>query len=192
MPKVATLIAANIASITEGPNVTAIIASSVIQAVNDAETPGSKELQVSAIDSMPPDKQAYYISLALREVQSIIETANFNLGGPLQQGKPTIQGMYFERDGSAGVDVVVPFTVEALDDYSSVSSAFNLELRKEYKDLVKYTVKMPTVAKPNAAVELDIRIPGALLTSIGADKFDTRTKVLQKYMEGALKKELAG
>ena len=33
-------------------------------------------------------------------------------------------------------------------------------------------------------------IPSALLSSIGADKYDTRTKVLQKYIEGLIKKSL--
>ena len=196
MRKVQQLIASGMKSSLDDLNrkhkTTALFASSVIQAIKESEAEGSKELQTKGIDTMAPDKQAYYVSLALREIKNIIEVANFNLEGALTPGKPIVNNMYFEKDGKAIIEVHVPFDMEVQgDDFSNVSGAFNLELRKEYADLVTYNVKLPTVAKPSVAVDLTITLPSALCTSIGADKFDTRTKVLQKYMEGLLKKELS-
>lgn len=171
-------------------DIASIFASSVVQAVTDSETPESKELQTKGIETMDADKQAYYVNLALREVQSIVEMANFNLGNALTQGKPTISNMFFESDGKSQVEIHLPFEMEARDDYSEVTGAFSLELRKEYADLVTYKVKMPTATNPGVAVDITLTVPAALLASIGADKYDTRTKVLQKYIEGLLKKSL--
>lgn len=168
-----------------------LFASSVLESVKNAETAESKELQTKGIEMMDPDKQAYYLGLAVREVQNIVEMANFNLGNALTQGKPAITNMFFERNGNASVDVHIPFEMEMRDDYSEVSGAFALELRKEYKDLVTYNVTMPTATKPSVSVDVTLTIPGALLSSIGADNFDSRTKVLQKYIDGLLKKSLA-
>ena len=170
--------------------IAALFASSVVQAVTDSETAESKELQTKGIETMDADKQAYYVSLALREVQSIVEMANFNLQNALTQGKPSITNMFFESSGASQVEIHLPFEMEARDDYSEVSGAFSLELRKEYADLVTYKVKMPTATNPGVAVDITLTIPSALLSSIGADKYDTRTKVLQKYIEGLIKKSL--
>lgn len=189
--KVQNLIASKVgAALGKGkPNVVALFASSVIQSIKENE---SDELQTKNIDTMAPDKQAYYMSLALREVKNIVEVANFNLEGALSMGKPLVSNMYFGREGGAQIEVHVPFEMEVQgEDFTNVSNAFSLELRKEYAELVTYTVKLPTAAKPSVAVDLTLNMPSALCQSIGADKFDSRTKVLQKYVEGLLKKELA-
>ena len=171
--------------------IAALVASSIVESVTKAEDAESKELQTSGIETMEPDKQAYYLGLAVREVQSLVEMANFNLGNALTQGKAAVTNMFFERNGTASVDVHIPFETEVRDDYSEMSGAFSLELRKEYKDLVTYNVTLPTATKPSVSVDITLTIPAALLASIGADQYDSRTKVLQKYIEGLLKKSLA-
>lgn len=147
------------------------------------------------IDAMEPDKQAYFIALALREVKNIIDVANFNLKNALKQEKPTITNMFFQRDNSAVVDITVPFSYAGenpnKEDFANVDSAFDLELRKEYAEMVEYKINKPSISNPDVSVDLSLTLPKGLLDSIGANKFDTRTKVVTKYVESLVKKELA-
>lgn len=153
-----------------------------------------QEKPQSKIDGMSADKQAYFITLALRDIKNIIEVANFNLKNALRKSRPSITDVYFDRNGSASVDVVVPFDYQSeeanKEDFSNITGAFDLELRNEYKDLVSYKVSTPTVSHPQVSLELTITIPKALMQEIGVGNYDTRTKVLAKFVDNLIKKEL--
>lgn len=149
---------------------------------------------VSKIDDMPANKQAYFLNMALREVKNIIEMASFNLNNSLKKGRPVITDVYFDRNGSGSVDVVIPFEYESdeqnKEDFSNVTGAFDMELRSEYKDLVSYKITTPTLSHPEVSIEITITIPQALMKEINVGGFDTRTKVLSKYVENLVRKEL--
>lgn len=175
-----------------------IFASEVVNAVvadkEDEKKEEAENKAPSKIDEMPPNKQIYFISLALRDIKNIIDVANFNLNGSLKKQKPVITEVYFNRDGSGSVDVTIPFEYtpkeEGKEDFSDVTGAFDLELRPEYKELVAYKVITPTVKHPEVSIEMTITLPKAYLQSIDATNFNTRNKVLTKNVEGLLKKEL--
>lgn len=147
------------------------------------------------IDSMEPDKQAYFLALALRDVKNIVDVANFNMKGALKPGLPVITNMYAQRDGSAIVDIHMPFSDGRenpnKEDLNNIDGAFDMKLREEYAEIVEYRINKPTISNPEVSVDLTLTIPKALLDSIGANNFDTRTKVIKKYVESLVRKELA-
>lgn len=166
----------------------------VTPAPQDNGQPAPQGKPISKVDDMPANKQAYFLALALREVKNIIEMANFNLGNSLQKGRPTITDVYFDRNGSGSVDVVIPFEYESdeqnKEDFSNVTGAFDMELRSEFKDLVSYKINTPTLSHPEVSIEITVTIPQALMKEINVGGFDTRTKVLSKYVENLIRKEL--
>lgn len=170
---------------------TAMVAASVVAAVGpEVEEKEADALSLPDIQDMNADQQAYYLALALRDLQTVIDAANFNLDDIIEVGKPSISNMFFSRDGAADVDAIIPLDIEPQEDYSGIPQAFKLKQREEFKSLVSYSLNLPTAAKPTASVSLNLHLPASLVTSVGADKFDTRAKELQKYIEGMFKANL--
>jgi hypothetical protein len=190
---VAKLIASTIVrDVTTARLIAETVADNVTKSVQDSIL--KDPLQKEPVDSQPrtedPQKMPYYVARALGEVRQIIEDANFEIGGILEEEAATIKNIFFSEDSGSKVVVVKSFNAATGSNYEAIKPAFSrYNLRPELAKFVTFSITTPTVDNPAVVMTINILLPEALLEDMGATDFEERTHVVQQYVQDLLKDE---